>query len=82
MPLVRRNLSCRKFTLQAITEISGSVTVIKNATSNLLQLLIEPTKLQIEIANVIPDLLLVAMQVGWQQVVGRFGNIRLSSVGG
>ena len=34
-PSVRRNLSCRKFTLQAITEISGSVTVIKNATSKI-----------------------------------------------
>jgi len=44
-PSVRLNLICRKFTLQAITEISGSVTVIKNATSNLLQLLIEPTEL-------------------------------------
>ena len=55
-----------KLTLESIPQISGSVTVIKDATSSSFNLLIEPTELQVEIVNVIPDLLLVAMQVGGQ----------------
>ena len=58
-----------KLTLESTPQISSSVPVIKDATSSSFNLLIEPTKLQIEMVNVIPDLLLLAMQVGWQPLV-------------